>query len=467
MESFASDRQFLTWCLRQANVALRDFAAHRPDFLVISPPKTASTWLADNLRCHPQLFVPATKELKYFSYHADWLDLNWYLDQFRAAGGRVKGEASPSYAILPVETIRQIRCLMPDLKLVFLMREPIARSWSHAKHNFCYREANFAAHASEFDAVPESLWRENFIHEWPLANGDYLGQLRRWLSVFPREQIYVDFYESVAHDPDRLLRNVFAFLGVAPDVDLATYPRGEKIFCGLPGELSPSLRRCLQQLHGGRTRELATFLREQFGLSLPPEWEAALAPAADDSDAEERAASVVGPPLVFPPEFENPDLAAILQRGESLAPMPVTVLDVYRGHKIAFHRGQFVALGPGCTLAWLRKLGQAELEQYRGQGIACAASSLAEAKDGVDQLVLAGIDAQLQALRAELQTARAELQTLHAQAKVIEPLRSSVQTIVQHHQLIHRFFSTPCRFIAATQVRQSYSQLKALLSSLF
>ena len=92
---------------------------------------------------------------------------------------------------------------MPDLKLIFLMREPIARSWSHAKHNFLVHEANFVSNTSEFEAVSESLWRENFVHEWPLASGDYLGQLRRWLSVFPREQIYVDFYESVVHDPHR------------------------------------------------------------------------------------------------------------------------------------------------------------------------------------------------------------------------------------------------------------------------
>ena len=195
-----------------------------PDFLVISPAKTASTWLADNLRCHPEVFVPAIKEVKYFSYYSKWLDLSWYLDQFSAAGGRVKGEASPSYAILPVETIRQIRSLMPNLKLVFLMREPIARSWSHAKHNFRYHEANFLGNTCEFEAVSPSLWRENFLHEWPLASGDYLGQLRRWLSVFPRQQIYVDFYESVVHDPQKLLRNLFAFLGVTRDVDLSAFP---------------------------------------------------------------------------------------------------------------------------------------------------------------------------------------------------------------------------------------------------
>ncbi len=459
MDNLDLGREFVEWYLRLSNVAVHEFAALRPDFLVISPPKTASTWLADNLRCHPQVFVPAIKEVKYFNCYSQWLDLNWYLNQFRAAGGRVKGEASPSYAILPVETIRQIRCLLPDLKLIFLMREPIARSWSHAKHNFRFHEANFVGHTGEFAAVSASQWRENFVHEWPLASGDYLGQLRRWLSVFPREQMYVDFYESVAHDPHRLLRNVFAFLGVAPDVDLSAFPHGEKIFCGLPGELSPPLRRCLQQLHGGRTRELASFLREQFGLSLPSEWEANLA-SADVAEAEGCAASGEGPPMVFPREFEKQNLAAVLARGESRTPPPVLILDVYRGSKIVFYRERFLVLNPEYSFAQLRELGPAELEQYGDHGITFVASSLVEAKHWVDEHVLAGIHAQLQTLQAQVQA-------LQAHAKVIEPLQDSVYSLLKHDQLIHRFFTTPCRFIVSTQVRQSFGQLRAFLSSLF
>ena len=123
-----------------------ELSALRPDFLIISPPKTGSTWLAANLRLHPQVFVPDIKEVKYFSSFHRWLDLGWYLDHFAPAEGRLKGEASPSYAILPVERIRLVRRLFPDVKLIFLMREPVGRAWSHARHNHRYREANFVAH---------------------------------------------------------------------------------------------------------------------------------------------------------------------------------------------------------------------------------------------------------------------------------------------------------------------------------
>ena len=131
--------------------------------------------------------------------------------------------------MLPVGTIRLIRRLLPQVKLIFLMRDPLARAWSHAKHNFGYREANFASRTAAFEAVPDRQWRENFAHDWPLANGDYLGQLRRWLSVFPREQLYVGFYESLARRPETLLRDLFGFLGIDPDVldhfDLETSQR--------------------------------------------------------------------------------------------------------------------------------------------------------------------------------------------------------------------------------------------------
>src|SRR5262249_16352453 len=147
----------------------------------------------------------------YFSSLFKWLDLSWYLDHFGLAASRVKGEASPSYASLPLSRIRLIRRLLPDVKLIFLMREPVARAWSHAKHNFRYGEANFAGPAADLANVPGCQWRENFAHEWPLTSGDYLGQLRRWLSVFPREQVYVGFYESIARRPEALLRDLFTF----------------------------------------------------------------------------------------------------------------------------------------------------------------------------------------------------------------------------------------------------------------
>src|SRR5262249_11248380 len=153
-------------------------------------------------------------------------------------------------------------------------REPVARAWSHAKHNYRYGEARFAGRTAAFEAVPDRQWNESFAHEWAFASGDYLGQLRRWLSVFPREQVYMGFYEAIARQPETLLRDLFGFLGVDPGVDLSSFPVRDRILTGLPGALTGPLEHSLHHLLHDRTRQLVTFLREHFNLEPPAEWRA-------------------------------------------------------------------------------------------------------------------------------------------------------------------------------------------------
>jgi hypothetical protein len=246
-------------------------AGSGPDFLIISPPKTGSTWLAANLARHPEIFVPAIKEVKYFSnYH--WQDLSWYLGHFQDGQGCVKGEASPSYALLPRRTIQRIHALFPKIKLIFLMREPITRAWSHAKHNYKFGEANFQHCRAKLNHIANETWRENFTHDWPLASGDYLGQLRRWLSVFPTSQCFVGFYEMIKTDPARLLRRILAFLEVEPGTDAPSNPLTEIINAGLDKEIPHGLRPFLRDLLAARTQQLATFLKARLDITPPDEW---------------------------------------------------------------------------------------------------------------------------------------------------------------------------------------------------
>ena len=357
-------------------VLRRQLATRGPNFLVISPPKTGSTSLADNFRCHPDIFVPKVKEVKYFSYYCEWLDLDWYLDHFGLAGSRLKGDVSPSYSILPADRIRWIHRLLPDLKLIFLMREPVSRAWSHAKHCYRFREANFASCSAEFEAITDSQWRENFIHEWPLASGDYLGQLQRRLSVFPREQFFIGFCESIAKCPQTLLGDIFAFLGAGQEVDFSTFRIAEQIFAGLPSELHSDRKQFLQDLLYERTRELAYFLREQFDLHLPFEWEENITLAGGSRPNRARPsgttyhsgiARAATPPAtghlhgattkdspsseagqeqfyldrleVFGPEFDDRCLSRVLERGEELSASSVPILEDYRGYNVFLHEG--------------------------------------------------------------------------------------------------------------------------------
>jgi hypothetical protein len=103
--------------------------------------------------------MPSKKELHYFNknYHRK---LRYYSSFFLEANNKVKGEITPAYSILPVNRIRSIRAIMPEVRLIFLMRDPIERAWSHAVMDLVQRP-NFkkALHPGLFlSIVTHSGW---------------------------------------------------------------------------------------------------------------------------------------------------------------------------------------------------------------------------------------------------------------------------------------------------------------------
>jgi hypothetical protein len=428
-----------------SGVYRRKLAAVRPDFLIISPPKTGSTWLADNFRCHPGIFVPDVKEVKYFSYFCEWLDLDWYLDHFRSARGRLLGEASPSYAILPIDRIRWIRHILPDVKLIYLMRDPVGRAWSHARHCCRFGEANFSERSAKIEAITESQWRENFVHDWPLANGDYLSQLQRWLSVFPREQFFIGFYESIASDPEALLHDLFTFLGADANVDYSAFRVKERIFAGLSKELPHRQKQFLQELLHNRTQELAEFLRNRFGLELPSEWAASCLPA-DGSAAESRDCH--GAPIspmderrrtlqatdsfdrvdggsgdvhdvrrkpaeagrlgAFRSQCDDRRLLDILERVEENSVSLVQIATDYAGYNVLFYRGAFYAIQKDLNFTCIEQQDSMKLDPCRADGQCFVASNLCAVKDQIKLHLLARVETQAETI-ARLQASLHEM----------------------------------------------------------
>jgi len=247
-------------------------AGQSPDFFVISPPKTGSTWLNSNLSLHPEIFTPRAKELKYFSHFWQNYNIDVYSDFFEAGLEKVKGDVSPSYSILPDKAIATIRNYFPDLKLILLMREPTDRAWSQAKHNCRYGEANFEGFKGDVADIPHASFLENFNHLWSLAYGDYLGILERWLVHFPAKNFFLGFFEEIEKNPKNLLSDIFKFLGVKNDLDWEEFRVEEKIFEGLSRDFPPSLKGYLEHIYKDRNIALESFLQKHFGLALPEYW---------------------------------------------------------------------------------------------------------------------------------------------------------------------------------------------------
>ena len=213
-----------------------------PDFLGIGAQKAGTSWLHANLRRHPQVYMPRRKELHYF----DWRphrSLNTYAREFAGSGTLVKGEITPYSAALPKWTIRYIHELMPDAKLILLLRNPIDRAWSQALMNLVVHKRR------NIDDVRDEEFVEHFRHPRTVSRGNYLGMIDSWLSVFPEERLFIGFFEDVRDRPRELLSAVFDHIGVSTDVDWASFPLNKVIHGGVGAPLPPRFRAILDEVY--------------------------------------------------------------------------------------------------------------------------------------------------------------------------------------------------------------------------
>lgn len=188
-----------------------------PDFLGIGAQKAGTTWLYENLRQHPRICFPAEKEVHYFNrnFHRP---LKEYSALFAESGEGVQGEITPGYGILPQSRIRFIRSVMPDVRLILLLRNPIQRAWSHAVKNLA------TLRHRRISEVPAREFEMHFQAERSRRRGDYLEILDSWLSIFPEESLFIGFHDDIAENPQRLLQAIFRHLRVTTNVDWNRFP---------------------------------------------------------------------------------------------------------------------------------------------------------------------------------------------------------------------------------------------------
>lgn len=180
-----------------------------PDFLGIGAQKSGTTWLHAQLRDHPDLFLPDEKEV----HHFDWnyaRPLAEYGAIFEHAGDRVAGEITPGYAILPPDRIDFVTRIMPEVRLVYLMRDPVERAWSQVVMNAIELGGEDPA------SIDDATWIARLGEPRVRRRGDHLAVLEAWGRRVPADRICLGFFEEIADDPAGLLGRVHRFLGVPP-----------------------------------------------------------------------------------------------------------------------------------------------------------------------------------------------------------------------------------------------------------
>ncbi|MFM7149459.1 MAG: sulfotransferase domain-containing protein [Gemmataceae bacterium] len=325
--------------------------------------------------------------------------------------------------MLPLERIRLVHDLFPGLKIIFLMREPISRAWSHARHNFRYRESTFASSHPSFDEVTSEEWAANFRDPWPLASGDYLSHLRRWLSVFPREQVFVDFYEEIHRDPEGILRRLFQFLGVDADLSLDGFPLRQRIQAGMDKPLSQGLEHDLHGLLHHRSRQLIEFLHQDLGLVIPEEWQRIQRGSTGDSH-----------PSI---NFDGFDPAEILRLEEDFPAAHRRLVEDHLGFEIVFFRRRIIALEH--SVARVELTDDALLGDLIREGRCFVGTSVRDLKVKIDHLRLRQeqsrgkeLENEIDLLQKKLVVAEGALEKNHARIDALEYSLWEAGQSVQH-----------------------------------
>jgi hypothetical protein len=207
--------------------------------------KCGTTSLYRYLVEHP-LVVPAQIKEIHFVDRQHNLDkgVGWYRSWFptraslrRSARGlgaerAICGESTPNYLAHP-DAAGRLRAVVPDARLIVLLREPIDRVWSQYRWqqrwggetlelaDALHAEAERAGGGFEMMGADRQT-RNRFIAHGYLARSRYADQLEWWFDAFPREQLLLLRSEDLFADPSAVMARTCAFLGLPP-FDLATY----------------------------------------------------------------------------------------------------------------------------------------------------------------------------------------------------------------------------------------------------
>jgi hypothetical protein len=207
-----------------------------PDFLVIGTAKSGTTTLYGWLSEHPLVAPAAKKEVHFFDY--EWFrGLDWYRSHFPLGRDRqtferehgrpfLTGEASPTY-ISHARAPSRIARVLPHAKLIVAFRNPVDRAYSQFQMS---RREGVEPLESFADAVAaeearlrpehERVQADPYYYGWwigcwsYLYRSQYADQVERWFQLFPREQFHVLATEDLESDPQRVLDDVYDFLGL-------------------------------------------------------------------------------------------------------------------------------------------------------------------------------------------------------------------------------------------------------------
>lgn len=222
----------------------------KPDFICIGAFKCATTWLYVRLSTHREFWMPPVKEISYFNNRPTYLDQlrgkdwylraprkqltkrlglslrgqmktnelwwygrfvltprsdAWYSSLFKPARELITGDITPAYAILELGQIEHVKLLLPNVKIIYLLRNPIDRDWSA----FLHRQVRGK---NKTNSWKEEIAEGRFPSQYDISSSNYLSNLRAWKNYFSEDQIFVGFFDDLKADGGAFLAKIVQFL---------------------------------------------------------------------------------------------------------------------------------------------------------------------------------------------------------------------------------------------------------------
>jgi hypothetical protein len=164
------------------------------DFVGIGAPKSGTTWVWEQLRRHPDLYLPDEKEIYYFN-----------AESYEDPTIRNPNFGKPTSRTAP----ERMAALNPGVRLFAILRDPVERTFS----DYLFR--------TQRGTIPPMPF-ERAVEEDPVIvdRSFYGGQLAHYLDHFPPEQVRVLLYDRLRDQPEELIADLYGFLGV-PAVGVA------------------------------------------------------------------------------------------------------------------------------------------------------------------------------------------------------------------------------------------------------
>jgi len=192
-----------------------------PNFVVIGAPKAGTTALARYLGDHRDGFVAKAKEVHYFDRDGKYSrGVEWYEAQFEGyQGERAVGDATPGY-MYSREAIDRMAKLLPDVRLIATLRNPVDRAYSQYWSNRSRGgEPRSFEEVMAADATSNTQLIKGFNRAYA-GRSRYLTHLEYVCERFDRSQLLVLLFDDMRKDPSATYASVCRFL----DIDDANIP---------------------------------------------------------------------------------------------------------------------------------------------------------------------------------------------------------------------------------------------------